>query len=321
MTDSGSDSAQPAGNADVCAVMVAHRPDLAVLTTALEALKPQVGTMVLVDDATPGGALQDFCARQQELHLLALPENRGLAHALNAGIRHARGLPGIRHVLLMDQDSVPEPGMVETLRSMLLRLAETERVAAVGPRFRDLRESTDAPFIRIRFPFNRKLRCCDGCREIRCDLLISSGCLIPVAVLDVVGGMDDDLFIDNVDLDWCFRAVAKGYSLHGVCTARLRHQLGDARRHIPGVPRGVVVHSPQRLYYMMRNRVLLYWRPYTPRRWIAQDLPRVFVKLLLFSLLVPPRRENLRKMLAGLRDGIKGRAVPRSGDSGRGNSR
>ena len=60
---------------------------------------------------------------------------------------------------------------------------------------------------------------------------------------------------------------------------------------------------------MMRNRVLLYRRPYTPKRWIAQDLPRVLVKLLLFSLLVPPRRANLRRMLRGLQAGIRGQTT------------
>jgi rhamnosyltransferase len=59
---------------------------------------------------------------------------------------------------------------------------------------------------------------------------------------------------------------------------------------------------------MMRNRVLLYRRAYTPRRWIAQDVPRVLVKLLLFSVLIGPRWHNLRAMLAGLRAGLQGEA-------------
>ncbi|WHZ19603.1 MAG: dTDP-rhamnosyl transferase RfbF [Rhodanobacteraceae bacterium] len=300
--------------AGVCAVLVTHRPDLAVLADQLDALAAQVGHVVLVDNASPDPHFRDFCAAHPEVASLALPENRGLASALNEGIRHARGVSGTTHVLLMDQDSVPEPGMVAALWAALERAAN-ERVAAVGPCFRDAREGADAPFVRIRFPFNRKLRCDGRCTEICCDFLISSGCLIPLAVLDDVGGMDDRLFIDNVDLDWCFRASAAGYALHGVCAARLRHRLGDARRHVPGFPRGIVVHPPRRLFYMMRNRVLLYRRRYTPRRWVAQDIPRLVVKLLLFSLLVPPRAKNLRCMLAGLRAGIAGRAAPPPADA------
>jgi rhamnosyltransferase len=296
--------------ADVCAVVVTYRPDLAVLAEALAALTPQVGSVVVVDNATPDPAFRDFCAGRSGLRLLALPDNLGLAHGLNAGIEHARSVPGIRHVLLMDQDSIPEPGMAVALHGALERLAARDRVGAVGPCFRDSRERADAPFVRIRFPWNRKLRCDGGGAEIRCDFLISSGCMIPLAVLAEVGDMDAALFIDNVDLDWCFRAAAAGFALYGVCAARMRHRLGDRRRKVPGFARGIVVHPPRRLYYIMRNRVLLYRRRSTPARWIAQDIPRLLFKLLLFSTWVPPRLANLRSMLAGLRAGLAGGGTP-----------
>lgn len=292
----------------VCAVVVTWQPDIEVLRKLLDALSPQVGRIVVVDNATHDPAFREFCAARSDMMLVASSENHGLAHAINVGIEHARGLPGVSHVLLMDQDSVPEAGMVGALQSALRKCA-SERVAAVGPCFRDPREAGDAPFVRIRFPVNEKVVCDGECETVRCDFLISSGCLIPLAVLDDVGGMDGALFIDNVDLDWCFRATAAGYTLHGACAAHLRHSLGETRRYIPGVPRGIVVHSPRRLFYMMRNRVLLYRRAYTPRRWIAQDVPRLVIKFLLFALLVAPRRKNMRCMLAGLWAGARGRAT------------
>ncbi|HEX5354484.1 MAG TPA: glycosyltransferase family 2 protein [Rhodanobacteraceae bacterium] len=301
--------------AGVCAVVVTWQPDLAILGGLLSALVPQVANVVLVDNGTRDPGLRDLCTEHSVATVLELPENHGLAHALNVGMAHARGLPGTSHILLMDQDSVPEPGMVGALKAALDRKAAGGRVAAVGPCFRDSREASDAPFVRIRFPFNRKIRCNGACETIRCDLLISSGCLIPLAVIDEVGGMDAALFIDNVDLDWCFRATAAGYELHGVCAARLRHNLGETRQHVPGVPRAIVVHPPRRLFYMMRNRLLLYRRAYTPTRWIAQDLPRLAVKFLLFALLVPPRRANLRCMLAGMRSGLAGHASPPPDDA------
>ena len=307
-------SALPATSAapepGVCAVLITWQPELALLRELVEALLPQVGHVVVVDNGTRDPRFHEFCHEHPDVMLIALSENRGLAHAMNIGIERARELPGVSHVLLMDQDSVPDGGMVGALISAFDRVRADARVAAVGPRFRDPREDEDAPFVRIRFPFNQKLRCDATCGPIRCDFLISSGCLIPLAVLDDVGGMDDALFIDNVDLEWCFRASTAGYALYGACGARLRHSLGETRRNMPGVSRGIVVHSPRRLFYMMRNRVLLYRRTYAPRRWVAQDLPRLVVKLLLFSLLVAPRRDNIRCMLAGLWAGALGRTTP-----------
>jgi rhamnosyltransferase len=176
----------------------------------------------------------------------------------------------------------------------------------VGPRFRDPREQRDAPFVRVAFPMSHKLWCEAGTADIECDFLISSGVLIPIAVLDDVGGMDDGLFIDNVDLDWSFRARSRGYALFGVCGTTMEHRLGDERRPIPGGHQQVV-HGPVRLYFIMRNRIALYGRPHTPKVWIAQDLPRVAAKFFIFSALVGPRRDNLRFMVRGLVDGIRGR--------------
>ena len=56
---------------------------------------------------------------------------------------------------------------------------------------------------------------------------------------------------------------------------------------------------------MMRNHVPLYCLPHAPC---------VLVKLLLFGVLIGPRRKNLHCMLRGLRDGVRGRAGPAPGD-------
>ena len=300
----------PARESSVCAVVVTYHPDAALLTAQLQALQAQVGCVVVVDNATPGPAVRELCAAAPGTEFLALTENIGLAAALNAGIARAREKPGVAHLLLMDQDSVPESGMVAALKVALDRRSQHAQVAAVGTRFHDPREGVDAPFVRIRFPVNRQLHCDGACDEVACDFLITSGSLIPIEVLDRVGGMDEGLFIDNVDLEWCFRALSMGYALFGACGARMLHHQGATRHRVSGVPRGIVVHTPRRLFYMMRNRVLLYRRVYTPRRWIAQDVPRLVVKFLLFALLIAPRRKNVRCMLAGLRAGIAGRAAP-----------
>jgi rhamnosyltransferase len=292
----------------VCAVVVSYRPEPEVIARLVEMSLPQVAAVVLVDNASPGNwqpALAAALAARGGA-LLAQSHNLGLAAAQNIGIAWARER-GYRQVLLLDQDSEPGEGMVAALLGALQELSAVGAVAAVGPRFHDLREHRAAPFVRIGFPFNRKLWCDRSTSIIACDFLISSGMLIPLAVLDRIGAMDAGLFIDNVDLEWSFRARAQGLALHGVCAATMRHRLGDTRRALPFGLGQVVVHGPLRLYYMMRNRVRLYRMAHTPRAWVAQDVPRVVVKLFLFGVLIGPRRRNLRCMLRGLADGMRHR--------------
>jgi len=296
---------------DVCAVMVTYRPDVALLRRAIAAIAPQVGGVVLVDNATRCDAFDAIAAElmSEGGRVLRNPGNLGLAAGFNAGIDAAREA-GFGHVLLLDQDSVAEPSMVETLLDSLASLSRQQKVAAVGAQFVDPRNGVVGPFVRIGFPFNRKLPGGPG-ESVPCDFLISSGSLVPLHVIDDVGAMDEDLFIDNVDMDWCFRARRAGYRLYGVCDARMQHSIGDALRPSRFRRRGVFIHSPLRLYYLTRNRLLLYRRAHTPARWVAQDLPRLAGKFLRMALLIAPRGENARAMLHGIRDGLLGRSGPR----------
>lgn len=302
---------RPAEGADlaasVCAVAVTFRPDGQLLTALATAIRPQIDALVIVDNASDPDSLAAAVESEAVTAVLRQPANIGLAAAQNLGIAWARE-HGHTHVLLLDQDSFPAADMVAALLTALSELTRAgRRVAAVGPTFFDPREGTDAPFVRVAFPVSEKLTPA-GQPYVRCDFLIASGVLIPLAVIADAGAMRADLFIDNVDLEWSFRVRSLGYELYGVSAARLKHQLGDDRKTILGGAHRFVTHSPARLYYIMRNRTLLYRLPATPRVWIAQDVLRIPVKFLLFAVFVAPRRQNVTMMLRGLADGVRGRA-------------
>ncbi len=314
----------------VAALVITHRPRLDVLRTLLAALPGRVAQIWVVDDASPAEtqaeiarlaaammetaaetALETAAETETEAAtktaggFLPLAENVGIATAINRGAEAARAA-GATHFLLLDQDSLPAPDMVERLLAAeALALARGIRPAAVGPAPQD--GGRDLPFVRFRFlaPPRALTPDADGC--CAADFLVSSGMLIRACIFDAIGGMDETLFIDNVDLEWCFRAQAAGFATLGVFAARLAHQVGDSRIRLPG---GIDIarHGPARLYYMMRNRVRLYRRPYAPRRWIAQDVPRLAGKFLIFSLWAAPRGRNALAMLRGLADGIRNRS-------------
>ena len=295
----------------VCAIVVSFFPDVTTLRRLFTATAPQVGALVVVDNGTSDTSFDGFCAQAESDHIVILkqPRNIGLAAAFNCGIAWA-GKNGFSHVLLLDQDSEPAQGMVDTLMRSFAAASTGRKVAAVGPRFHDAREDRYAPFVRVGFPVNHKIYDTGKDGLVDCDFLISSGSLIPLTALDDIGRLDEGLFIDNVDLEWSFRARAKGYALIGVCATTMHHRLGHSRRRLPFGLGHIVVHDPIRLYYIMRNRLLLYRLPHTPALWIAQDLPRVAVKFLLFASVVPPRLRNIRFMWVGLRDGLLGRRGP-----------
>lgn len=293
-----------ANASSTAAVIVTYRPDIVALRALVAALAPQVDRLWLVDNASAGiDSIRELAADCGAI-VIANTKNLGVGAALNQGCAAARA-DGCDHVLLMDQDSLPASDMVARLHAALR--AGGERLAAAGPAHVDARSGRAAPFVRIGFPLNHKLQPAPG-KSVDCDFLITSGCLIPLRMIDAIGDMDAGLFIDNVDLEWCFRAKAHGFGLAGVADARMDHRIGDRLHWRPGGQ--AIVHGPMRLYTIMRNRVLLYRREATPWYWIAQDIPRAILKFLGFSLAVAPRLANLRAMSRGVRDGLAGREGP-----------
>ncbi|HEV7848623.1 MAG TPA: glycosyltransferase family 2 protein [Mycetocola sp.] len=287
------------------AVIVAYQPDLELLGSVVAAARAQADRLLIFDNASPSPELHRYygsLSGRVEVHRSA--ENLGVAGAVNVAIATAQAA-GFDQLLILDQDSVIGDGLVRTLTLALWDRRRASRVAAVGPQFYDVRTGKVAPFIAVGFPMSRKLFGGPG-QVVECDFLISSGSLLSLAAVASIGGMDEGLFIDNVDLEWSFRARHLGYTLLGVCDARMAHQIGE-HVDVPLLGRQTV-HSPTRLYYIMRNRVLLYRRRETPAVWIAQDIPRLVLKFLKMSIFVSPRLSYVTAMLSGLGDAVRGRS-------------
>jgi len=294
---------------DVCAVVVTYRPQLELLHDVISSVRGQVGRLLVFDNNTQDPLLDTYFRELQNTSVAVVERssiNIGLAAAMNWAADHARN-HGFAHLLLLDQDSRPDLDMVETLKTALLQLQCTDSIAAVGPQFRDRRTGYVAPFVRIGFPVSQKILGGPG-QHVRCDFLISSGSLIPLDSFDYVGPMDEHLFIDNVDLEWCFRAKYRGMTVYGICDAGMQHSIGDTLRPSRLVAGGFKIHQPTRLYYIMRNRVLLYGRKETPPVWITQDIPRLILKFLGTLIFLSHKKAYLRAMAKGIWDALRGKS-------------
>ncbi|MDI6027632.1 glycosyltransferase family 2 protein [Corticibacterium sp. UT-5YL-CI-8] len=283
---------------DVCAVVVTFNPGMDHLSKLLSRLRESAGAVVLINNGPP---LRDVAADIDN------PTNEGLAAALNQGIAVAKQ-GGFRFVALFDQDSSPAPDMIAELRRSLVDLQKAgHNPAAVGPAYLDPRTQETIPFVRWGFPRHRLVS--GQTSPLRVDFLITSGILIPMSVLEQVGEMDEAMFIDNIDMEWCARAIDAGYALFGVPTAKMIHTIGDSIRTINlfGLKRQIQVHAPLRLYYIMRNRIHLYRLRQVSWRWKLSDLIRIAYKYALFAFVIAPRMENVRYMTKGIAHGILGR--------------
>jgi rhamnosyltransferase len=290
------------GHARVVAVVVTHHPEPDALRGMLRVLVPQVHETWIVDNGSPEFPLETMADTfpGARLHVRRLGENLGVAHAHNQGIRIARE-QGASHVLLMDQDSVPAPDMVQRLLEACEALDD---VASVGPYYSDPRLPTHTPFMQVRGLRIRRRYCRGDDSIFAVDHVISSGCLIPLSAIEVVGDMREDLFIDAVDIEWGLRARHHGLRNYGVCRATMYHSLGDASMKMFG--RTVSRHSPVRLYYQFRNAILLCREAHVPLNWKVVYLRQMLLRYALYVWRVRPLRPHLAMMNLGIRHGIRG---------------
>jgi rhamnosyltransferase len=301
-----------ASRPSIFAVVLTFHPNVPALDELIGRLVPQVDRVLIVDNAsTPEGRrhLADIAARFAAVQLHLLEQNQGVATGHNHGIRAAVAA-GCDFVLILDQDSLPAPDMVaRLLEGYRTACGDGKDVAAVGPRFMHRLTGKESFFVRLGLLRFQRVYCAAFGTELVCaDFLISSGALIPVRALEAIGPMRDDLFIDHVDTDWFLRAGMRGWSMYGVCSARMEHGLGERtlRLRFP-FRRDLPLHSPLRHYYTFRNSVYLYlYSPY-PLRWKLSDAWRLAAMLVLFSLLLPDRRQHLKMMLLGACDGLRRR--------------
>lgn len=287
----------------VVAVVVTFNPDLCALTRQLDSLQSQVALTVVVDNQSLNQKqLWQLLGTRSGLEWMPQPNNEGLGVAQNLGIQRAMTW-GAKYVLLMDQDSEPASDMVLLLLCALAGLPST---SVVGPAYSDRRRHrVSAPFYKRNGFVLSRIACTDANAVVAVDHLISSGCLIPAEVFQLVGLLREDFFIDFVDIEWCLRAQRANVGLFGVCAASMSHDLGDAPFVLLG--REFPVHSPKRHYFHVRNGVYLYRQSWVGLPWKVASVWRLLLKIGFHVVCVRPRIEHLKWSCWGLLDGLCGR--------------
>ena len=261
---------------------------------------------VVIDNGSPGfeSLVESITIYDRCKKLIRLPDNEGLAKALNRGISWAAE-KDYDYVFLFDQDS----SLCDLFISrMISAYCEAEKfskkgLAAVGPRVTNPQSMRQTPFKLFNRIFMRSdCKFANFENHFIADFLITSGSLLVLRHFEKIGPMKESYFIDNVDLEWCFRAKAKGFDLIGTDDAVLYHAIGERSLH-PLVRAGIIAqHNPSRIYYSSRNRTHLYTTSYSPLGWKLRDRIRFALKTAWLLISSHDRKQYWRNIRSGIRD-------------------
>lgn len=276
------------------AIVVIFNPHKAGLEKLLDSLVLQVSSIFIIDNGSSKEVKTYLLSLGSSVQVMTLDQNMGIAHAQNCGIHLAQS-QGAESLIFFDQDSIPSHNMIQNLSNALFSLESSGlRVAAVGPRFVDERSKT-----------SEILHDSRDAKWVMSETLISSGSLIPMKVLNQVGLMTEELFIDYVDLDWCLRAKKMGFESYLVNDALMFHSLGDHLVKFMG--KEWPSRSPLRHYYMCRNAIWMYRRSWPSLRWKLFDAFKLIRKIIFYTLFATPRVQQVQMMCLGLWHGMIGK--------------
>jgi rhamnosyltransferase len=164
-------------------------------------------------------------------------ENKGIAARLNQ-VSELAITGGFDWLLTMDQDSVFHNGMLTNYLHCINNYPEKESVSMFGVTFSEGEYESG------------------NCNPVRVNHLITSGSMVNLQLFPITSGFNEDLFIDEVDFEYCLRSVARGFNIIQLKNIFLSHHLGETSQHRSLKTSKItsrVLHSPRRIYYMTRN--------------------------------------------------------------------
>ncbi|MFJ7750582.1 glycosyltransferase [Arthrobacter sp. NPDC097144] len=285
----------------VAAVISAFNPP-SDLVEKVQRLAAQVERVIVVDDGSPAADPAVYEALEAAgAVVLKQGENSGIAAALNAGIRYAaESSPDF--YLTLDQDSELDPGYVA------LALDAFDKATAQG-----------VPVGMVCAECHNQLPVMvqkAGVEHPEAFDPMQSGTLIPAAVFDTAGLLEEDLFIDCVDSEFTARIRDLGLKAIVAPGCNITHAVGEARPmrlgtwHVTvgGQKRFVHSHAPFRVYYITRNGLVMYKRYLTKQPvWV---LRRIGLEVVFYGVRVvygPHRARQVAAIVLGIRDALTGR--------------
>lgn len=213
-------------------------------------------------------------------------KNIGLSKALNIGIKTALEHKKCDYILLMDQDSVIS---LDNIMEMLTILKDS-KYDVIGPNY-----TKNINLI--------KNQGSDNIGVMEVSTIITSGSLTSREVFNEVGLMDETLFIDYIDYEWCLRAKYKGYKIGIAKHLSMYHELGSRQITFFGIKKPIH-NNAMRQYYIVRNNLILVARSYVPFHLRVKHAFKLIYRLIGYPLFSNSKLKTIRAIFFGIKDFI-----------------
>ncbi len=222
----------------IAGVTILYYPDDSLYDRLLTYKNDLQKLIIINNTEKPDSAVLEKIKNDKQIQYIQDGENHGIAKRLNQAANLAIE-ENFDWLLTMDQDSFFDESMFSKYLECFSNFkGDVKNIAQFG------------------VEYDQKYKPGDTCVHEHVSKLITSGSLLNLALYPAIGGFDEKLFIDLVDVEYCFRSEVKGYNNIQFHNVQLQHHIGNTSYHrsfknFRTTPRAL--HSPLRLYYMTRN--------------------------------------------------------------------
>jgi rhamnosyltransferase len=280
------------------AIVVSYDPSPVDFIVTIENLKEQFRLVIIVDNSESEvikSQLETHYVSLSGIKFIPLKKNYGIAKAQNIGINACLKL-GFKYFCEFDQDSfIEDEFLFRIVKSyLMLDALNYNHVAAVGPNAVDV--TTSIPYRKREYNESPEL----------VETTLSSGLFVPIESYLKIGPKEEELFIDLVDWEWCFRAKSLGMAVYVDPEITLLHKLGSHHQSVVGLF-NYGTPAAFRHYYAFRNYIHMTRRSYIPMTWKVKYFILNIGKLITYPFIMDTGFTRFKFMCRGLSDGFNGK--------------
>lgn len=288
----------------VSSLIITFHPVLPSVGSLLSACQANGNRVIVVDNGSENAKeLAQLCQSFERVELICLDANLGIAEAQNIAIRQLK-IDDDDLVVFFDQDSSIGDDYLKQVEETYQKLERDYGSALVlGPRFYNRVSKFEYPVIKLNhWGLRQKLLPSQYVHPTEASCIISSGMAVKMGTLNRVGLMDETLFIDYVDTEWCLRAGKQGYPILVEPRLVMEHEIGTNnfkffRWRIP-------VHSAARRYYRIRNSFFLLRYSHVPKLTSLREVIFSIVHQAFLVVFTDEKVAHLKSLVRGVKDGL-----------------
>lgn len=222
----------------VGAVIVVYNPDVNLLNKVYKSISDHIDHVLIVVNGNENQVEKKYFE-----NIIFLNENVGIAKASNVGANYLFENFNLKYVIFCDQDTVFSSVYFKELQESI----QLNSNLIYAPKY--LNENIGE--VENRLVVRKSNRVYSTILESEnVYQVIASGMAVPKECYIKLKGFREDLFIDWVDIEFCWRCYKNGFKIKMLNT-QVSHRLGDSSIKIGNIQ--VPLRSGIRYYYLIRN--------------------------------------------------------------------